>query len=763
MELLFLCVVVFLFLLAVFDLSVGVSNDAVNFLNSAMGSKAAPFKRIIIVASIGVFLGAAMSNGMMDIARHGIFRPEHFSFYDLMCIFMAVIVTDVILLDIFNSLGMPTSTTVSMVFELLGATFVVSLIKMATDTPDLGFNDLLNTEKALSVILGIFLSVAIAFFFGTIVQFIARLVFSFNYRSHLKWKIGIFGGICATAIVYFLLIKGTKDLAFMTPELKVWINGHTMVIILCCLAGFTLLMQLLHALRVNVLKVIVMMGTFALAMAFAGNDLVNFIGVPLSGLSAFTDYAANGNGDPHTYLMGALNGPSDTSVWFLIGAGVIMVVSLATSRKARKVSQTEIGLGSQEAGDEMFGSSRIGRRFVRWAIHLVNWARNATPPSVRRWINRRFNIDETIMDQGAAFDLVRGSVNLVLAGALIALGTSMKLPLSTTFVTFMVAMGSSLADRAWGRESAVFRITGVISVIGGWFITAGAAFLGAGILVLAMHLGGITVMIILALLTVAIIIRSNLRFKRAQKESAEGGDTLFRTIISTSDQTQIWPMLLMYITGNQEQFIAYARDTYTGITHAFVNDDVKPLYKAERTLADGKKKLKNARRKETLCLRKLSLSMALEKSAWFYTSNNCCMSILYNLHRINEVCKEHVENNFLPLPVQYAADFAVIRTRIETLFNDTLALTQSGDIDTVATLRRHCDEIKDTLSATYHRLQGRIHRDDPKTMAVLYVYLNLLQESQEMISGIRKYLRAFAKLIDSNYSTRSQIREQRQE
>ena len=355
MELLFLCVVVFLFLLAVFDLSVGVSNDAVNFLNSAMGSKAAPFKRIIIVASIGVFLGAAMSNGMMDIARHGIFRPEHFSFYDLMCIFMAVIVTDVILLDIFNSLGMPTSTTVSMVFELLGATFVVSLIKMATDTPDLGFNDLLNTEKALSVILGIFLSVAIAFFFGTIVQFIARLVFSFNYRSHLKWKIGIFGGICATAIVYFLLIKGTKDLAFMTPELKVWINGHTMVIILCCLAGFTLLMQLLHALRVNVLKVIVMMGTFALAMAFAGNDLVNFIGVPLSGLSAFTDYAANGNGDPHTYLMGALNGPSDTSVWFLIGAGVIMVVSLATSRKARKVSQTEIGLGSQEAGDELFG------------------------------------------------------------------------------------------------------------------------------------------------------------------------------------------------------------------------------------------------------------------------------------------------------------------------------------------------------------------------------------------------------------------------
>lgn len=263
MEILFLCVVIFLFLLAVFDLSVGVSNDAVNFLNSAVGSGAASFKRVLIVASIGVFVGAAMSNGMMDIARHGIFRPEHFSFYDLTCIFMAVMVTDIILLDIFNSVGLPTSTTVSMVFELLGATFVVALIKMAGGT-DLGFDDLLNTEKALSVILGIFLSVAIAFFFGTVVQFISRMIFSFNYKSNLKWKIGIFGGLCATAIVYFLLIKGAKDLTFMTPDVKAWINSHTALIILSCFGFFTVLMQLLHIIGVNVLKVIVLMGTFAL-------------------------------------------------------------------------------------------------------------------------------------------------------------------------------------------------------------------------------------------------------------------------------------------------------------------------------------------------------------------------------------------------------------------------------------------------------------------------------------------------------------------
>ena len=342
MEILFLCIVVFLFMLAIFDLSVGVSNDAVNFLNSAIGSGAASFKRVLIVASIGVFIGAAMSNGMMDIARHGIFRPEHFSFYDIICIFMAVMVTDIILLDIFNSLGMPTSTTVSMVFELLGATFVVALIKMAGGL-DLGFNDLLNTEKALSVILGIFLSVAIAFFFGTVVQFLSRMIFSFNYRSRLKWKIGIFGGICSTAIIYFLLIKGAKDLTFMTPEVKLWINEHTAVIILSCLAFFTVLMQLLHMCRVNVLKVVVLMGTFALAMAFAGNDLVNFIGVPLSGLASWQDYAANGGGDLHGYLMDSLNGPADTPVYFLIGAGLPRRARHAMWQRPRSVSVASRG------------------------------------------------------------------------------------------------------------------------------------------------------------------------------------------------------------------------------------------------------------------------------------------------------------------------------------------------------------------------------------------------------------------------------------
>lgn len=755
MDILFLCVVIFLFLLAVFDLSVGVSNDAVNFLNSAIGSRAASFKRVMIVAAIGVFIGAAMSNGMMDIARHGIFRPENFSFYELMCIFMAVMVTDIILIDIFNSLGMPTSTTVSMVFELFGATFVVSLIKMAGDTTGLEFADLLNTSKALSVILGIFLSVAIAFFFGTVVQFVSRTIFSFNYKSNLKWKIGLFGGICATAIVYFLLIKGAKGLSFMTPEVAAWIDGNTALIIGGCLLASTLLMQLLHILGVNVLKVIVLMGTFSLAMAFAGNDLVNFIGVPLSGLSSYQDYVANGGGDAHGFMMGSLNAPASTPLYFLIGAGMIMVVSLATSKKARKVTKTEIGLGSHGDGDEMFGSSRIARRLVRWTLSLIAWVRRITPLGVRRWFNRRFNVDETIMDQGAAFDLVRGSVNLVLAGALIALGTSMKLPLSTTFVTFMVAMGSSLADKAWTRESAVFRITGVISVVGGWFLTAGAAFIGAGLIVALMHWGGIWAMFAFVVTTVAIIIRSNRRFKK--KNAEESGDALFQSILSTDDKEQCWSLLQMYITDQQRKFLEYSAECYRAVTEAFIKDDVRTLGKVETSLRSQKTIQKSARRKETLCLRRISHETAIKINAWFYLGNNCCMSMLYNLGRINEICKEHVENNFRPLPQQNVADYEMVRTQVSVLFNDMLAMIDSGQIDTVRLLRRHCDEIKDVVSDTYHRLYNQLREDDPAATTVLYVYLNMLQETQEMVSSIRKYLRAYAKLRDPEFSGRPSV------
>ena len=743
MDLLFLCVIIFLFLLALFDLSVGVSNDAVNFLNSAIGSKAASFKRILIVASIGVFIGAAMSNGMMEIARHGIFRPEHFSFYDLICIFMAVMVTDIILLDIFNSLGMPTSTTVSMVFELLGATFVVALIKMAGGT-SLGFSELLNTEKALSVILGIFLSVAIAFVFGTIVQFLARTVFSFQYRSRLKWKIGIYGGICITAIIYFLLLKGAKDLTFMTPEVKKWISAHTLLIMGVCLVVSTVLMQLLHILKVNVLKVVVLAGTFALAMAFAGNDLVNFIGVPLSGLASYQDYMASGAGDAHSFMMGSLNGPANTPIFFLIGAGVVMVVSLATSTKARHVTKTEIGLGSQQGGDEMFGSSRISRRLVRWTLNAISWVRRVSPAGVRRWFNSRFNADDSILEDGAAFDLIRGSVNLVLAGALIALGTSLKLPLSTTFVTFMVAMGTSLADRAWGRESAVFRITGVISVIGGWFITAGVAFIGAGAVVCLMHWGGVPVMIAGGVIAIAVLVRSNIRFRRKRAEAE--GDTLFSSILTAPDRAEVWPMLRLYIATRQQEFLRFAGATYTEVANGLLNDSARALAHADKALRAEKDTLKAQRRRLTLCLRRAEPDTAVEKSTWFHLSNDMLTAMNYDLRRICEVSKEHVDNNFRRLPERFRHTLERLRDDIAAIMADACEAVERDCPEKIDELRRRCDAVKTALSADSREVYAQLNGGDAADLTVLYVYLNLLQESRELVTSLRKLLRASGKL-----------------
>ena len=353
METFYLGIVIFLFILAIFDLVVGVSNDAVNFLNSAIGAKAAPFKAIMCIAAIGIFIGASLSNGMMDIARHGIYQPEHFYFTEIMCILIAVMLTDVVLLDMFNSLGMPTSTTVSLVFELLGGTFALSIIKIAGDH-SLEFGQLLNTDKALSVILAIFVSVAIAFFFGTVVQYIARLIFTFNYKKQMKYFAAIFGGIAITTIIYFVLISGLKESSFMTPENKLWIKENTGSLILYCFIGSTILMQIFQWIHINVFKVIVLVGTFALALAFAGNDLVNFIGVPLAGYSSFIDLSSQPGADPDTYLMTSLMGSAHTPWYFLVSAGLVMVIALFTSKKAHNVVKTSVDLARQEEGEEAF-------------------------------------------------------------------------------------------------------------------------------------------------------------------------------------------------------------------------------------------------------------------------------------------------------------------------------------------------------------------------------------------------------------------------
>lgn len=434
-----------------------------------------------------------------------------------MFIFLAVMASDIVLLDIFNTLGMPTSTTVSMVFELLGGTFALALMKVAGD-PSLHVADLMNTSKALTMIMAIFVSVAIAFVVGAFVQYISRTLFTFVYKNNsLKWKIGIFGGLAFTAIIYFMLIKGLGNVSFISDAAHEWINTHSWTICGICFVVTAVLSQVLFALKVNVFKILVLTGTFALAMAFAGNDLVNFIGVPLAGYSSFQDYSANAGGDAAGYLMDSLNGPAHTPVLFLIAAGLIMVISLATSKKAFNVVKTSVDLARQDAGDEMFGSSKMARVLVRFSTNTASALSELVPNGVKRWFAKRFDNENVVLPQGAAFDEIRATVNLVVSSLLIALGTSLTLPLSTTYVTFMVAMGSSLADKAWGRESAVFRITGVISVIGGWFITAGAAFILCFLVALAMSLGGLTMASILIALSILLLVRSNIKYKKSRK------------------------------------------------------------------------------------------------------------------------------------------------------------------------------------------------------------------------------------------------------
>lgn len=749
MNALFLGLTVVLFLLAVFDLFVGVSNDAVNFLNSAIGTKSAKFRTILIVAAVGIFLGAATSNGMMDIARHGIFHPEHFSFYSIMCIFMAVMVTDIILLDVFNSLALPTSTTVSMVFELLGATFVTSLMMMHADPGSgLTLGDLVNTDKALEVIIGIFLSVAIAFVVGTVVQWIARMFFSFARRGQTRLKVALFGGVAVMAIVYFLLIKGFKTAAFMTPEFKDFLTSYVWYINAGVFAVSAVLMYVLQLARVNVFRIIVLMGTFALAMAFAGNDLVNFIGVPLSGFAAYQDFVASGSGDVHGFLMDSLNGPARTPIYFLLAAGLIMVVSLATSSKARRVSRTEVGLGSQGMVDEMFESSRIARRLVRWSLGIIKFCRRHTPERLRRWMNSRFNTGELELEEGAAFDMVRGSVNLVVAGLLIAVGTSLKLPLSTTFVTFMVAMGTSLADRAWSRESAVFRVTGVITVIGGWFITAGVAFIGAGLMVLMMNAGGPVVILALTAVAIFVLVRSNIRARRDSRPEGET-DELFGRIsaLKDKDRDEVWPLLREYILRQQDDFLSVAGGTYLRVTNGFAKYETRPLFEAEHTLAEEKKLLKSRRRKETYCLRKADHSTATENSTWFHSSNNALMAMMYNLRHINDACLEHVDNNFQPLDSRFAAQMEVWRVNVLSLLARSREALAAHDDSKLIAVRESCEWLKGELSREMKQVYGEIRDTGSENVNVAYVYLNYVQETQEFVSGLRRMLRSDLKML----------------
>lgn len=729
-------------MLAIFDLLVGVSNDAVNFMNSAVGAKVAQYRTIIIVAAVGVFAGAILSNGMMDIARHGIFQPANFSFYEIMCILLAVMVTDVVLLDVFNTLGLPTSTTVSMVFELLGGTFILAILKIIGDeTGLLSLGDMMNTEKALSVIMGIFLSVAIAFIAGTLVQYISRIIFSFNYKKHLSWTIGIFGGISVTSLSYFVLIKGLKSAPFMSAESLAWIDQNTTLLVAGCFVFFTLLMQILHWCKVNVFRIIVLLGTFALALAFAGNDLVNFIGVPLAGFSAYTDYVANSNGAGiHDFMMSSLMSSAKTPAIFLFASGIIMVYALATSKKAKNVIKTSVDLARQEEGDEMFGSSALARTIVRRATTINEFMVKVIPVGMRRWRDSRFNKDEVILENGAAFDMVRAAVNLVLSGLLIIIGTTMKLPLSTTYVTFIVAMGSSLADRAWGRESAVYRITGMLSVIGGWFITAFVAFTICALVTAIMFYTSFVGMFIFICVAVFLLVRSNIKYSK--KEKAEQQDDTFKRMMASKDKAEVLSLLRLHVKETLTDYINYTEQAYMQVTDGFINEDLKQLKKVMSSTDDQKKMLKKRRRKEILGLRRIPIPIAIEKNTWFHLGSNSCEQMLYCLKRICEPCKEHVDNNFNPISKDCIAEFLPIREELCQLMDRTQTVIENNNYAEADDILVKGDALKNKISALRKQQMNRMQEADSTSLKASMVYLNILQESQELVSIWRHLLRA---------------------
>lgn len=738
----YLIILCFLLSLAIFDLTVGVANDAVNFLGPAVGSKAARFKTVLIVAAIGILIGASTSSGMMDISRHGILQPRFYTFEEVICVFLAVSATDIIIMDIFNTLGLPTSTTVSMVFGLFGGSTALAISKIMNGEHT--FGELIHTEKALQVVMAIFLSVAIAFVVGFIVMWFVRTIFTFEYKKHLKYSIALYGGIGTTAIFYFLLINGLKG-SHLLSDLGIapsTIQDNQGMIVIVSLISFTILMQILHWFKVNIFKVVVIFGTFALAMAFAGNDLINFIGVPLAGLESYVNFANSRATDAGSHYMTVLEGESQLPggpTYYLIAAGLIMVTALFRSKKAQKVVETSINLARQDDSEEVFSSSKLARHTVRGALNATHTCTKFIPQGFKSWVERRFNTESTDVSQGAAFDLVRASVNLVLAGLLIAMGTTLKLPLSTTYVAFMVAMGSSLADRAWGRESAVYRITGVISVVGGWFITAGAAFFISFIIATLNHVGGIYAMIIVIGIVVLVVWNNNRSFKKKKEE--EKVDIVFRRLVQSKDKQEIWSLLLEHVSSTQVDILIAARRNFSNITNGLMHDNIKLLRTATTDLKETKAVWKRYRAKEIIGMRRIDYLQAVEKNTWFHLIANSSSQMMYSLRRMLDPISEHVDNNFNPMPAVYISDYSPICAEVDKLLEQTTEMICTNDYSTSADVLNTATALKARISGMRHDMMEDMRRED-RNLKIAMLYLSTLQETQELVSSLRHLIRA---------------------
>lgn len=745
MENFYLVIVIILFLLAISDLVVGVSNDAVNFLNSAIGSKTAPFRVIMIIAAAGVLVGATFSNGMMEVARNGIMNPSVFTFENIMIIFLAVMITDVLLLDLFNTFGLPTSTTVSVVFELLGASVGMALVKIHASAEGLGsLGQYINSEKTLVIVTGILLSVAISFIVGITVQYIARVIFSFNFKKSVKYFGSLWGGLAITGITYFLLIKGAKGSAIISKEQLAWISENSLLILGICFAGWTLLLQILYWLfQINVLKVIVLFGTFALAFAFAGNDLVNFIGVPMAGYESFKVFSAQNALSGTEFNMSSLMESVKTPAGFLLAAGIIMVLALWFSKKARSVTKTELNLGSQDVINERFASSPVSRAIVRIGVQLGKFMWKLVPKRLQVFLESRFD-DKAFKkkakkDKGLSFDLVRASVNLAVSSSLIAFATSYKLPLSTTYVTFMVAMSTSLADRAWGRESAVYRISGVITVIGGWFFTAFVAFTGAFLIALLLSWGGPVAIIALILLAMVFIYRTHILHKKreAEHKAAEvdfwGDDAITGKSVLTKYNNRI--ALSMIATA----------DLYETAIESLIAEKRKKLAKSEKEAHKLRKTLKNYKNDAHKLVSRLEGSDLADDGEYYFQMLDHMNEVSHYLNNIIEPAFVHVDNNHAPLHKADADELNEFAARAVKYLKKAKNCIESGKYGSPQEETEMLQSLYDTLSDMRKKHLKRYKAGHIST-SVSLLYLDMLAESKNMlmnVSNLVKTSRAF--------------------
>lgn len=736
MDNIYFLMVVALAVLAIADLVVGVSNDAVNFLNSAIGSKAISFKTIMIVASLGIAFGAMSSSGMMEVARKGIFVPGEFYFDEIMIIFMAVMITDILLLDFFNTLGMPTSTTVSIVFELLGAAVVISLIKIAQSNTqsisDLG--SYINTAKATEIILGILLSVVVAFSIGALVQYVSRLLLSFKFKDKASWVGALFGGIAATAITYFIFIKGLKGTSFIPGDFKEFVFTNTPIIVSISFVIWTGISALItNVFKVSVYKFIILIGTFAIAMAFAGNDLVNFIGVPIGGWQAYEAWHAawlETGVAASEFSMSALGKKVPTPQFLLFGAGIIMVVTLWFSNKAKAVLKTSIDLSSQDSVKERFQPNFLSRGIVRTAKGSSTIFTAMLPAAALNKIEAQYEKPVITLEKGEeapAFDMVRAAVNLVVASILISIATSMKLPLSTTYVTFMVAMGTSLADRAWGRESAVYRVAGVLNVIGGWFFTAFSAFVAAGIVAFLIHWNVKVMIPVLLLLVVLLLVRSYLSYKK--KSTSVVDPKSLKKYESSTVQG-----IISESADNISNVVSRTNKIYSDVLKGLAKEDVKALKKSRKGVDKLDTEIEELRDNIFYFIKNLD-ETSVRGSSFYITILAYLTDMTQSLDFISKKSYKHINNNHKKLKFNQIKDLQEIDDSLDGLLVEIEEVFNSRKFERISYVLSRKQELISLISdkITTQIDRTRTEEESPKNTSL---YFNILLETKDLVTSI---------------------------